>query len=72
MGERTTVLLAAGVVITVILVGCTTKPRPQTGSAPEKGAPSSATATGDSSTPAVKEQRITLYVVGMTKILGIT
>jgi hypothetical protein len=72
MREQRTVLLAAGVVIAVILAGCTTKTQPQTGSAPQKEAPKSATANGESSTSAVKEQRVTLYVEGMTKVLGIT
>src|SRR5262249_7788410 len=71
MPERRAVLLAASVVVAVILAGCTTKTQPQTGSAPQKEAPASATANGESSTPA-KEQRVTLYVEGMTKVQGIT
>jgi hypothetical protein len=66
MPERRTVLLAAGVV-----AGCTTKTQPQTASAPEKEVSSpNATKGGPSSTP--KEQRVTLYVEGMTKVQGIT
>lgn len=71
MRQRRTVLLAAGVVIAVILAGCTTKTQPQTGSAPQKEASASVTANGESSTLA-KEQRLTLYVEGMTKVQGIT
>jgi hypothetical protein len=71
MREQRTVLLAAGVVIAVILAGCTTKTPPQTGSAPQKEAPASVTANGESTTLA-QGQQVTLYVEGMTKIQGIT
>ena len=72
MRERRSVFLAAGVLVAVILAGCTTKTQPQTGSTPEKGAPASATANGESPTSDLKQQRVTLYVEGMTKVLGIT
>jgi hypothetical protein len=71
MLQRRTVLITAGVVVAVVLAGCTTKTQPQTGSAPQKEAPASVTANGESPNLA-KEQRVTLYVEGMTKVQGIT
>jgi hypothetical protein len=71
MRERKTVLLSSGVMLSVILVGCTMKTQPQTGSAPQEKAPPSVPAIGEPSTHA-KEQRVMLYVEGMTKVQGIT
>jgi hypothetical protein len=58
-------------VLVPLLAGCTTKTQPQADSAPQKKAPPSVTAKGESSSSA-KEQRVTLYVEGMTKVQGIT
>jgi|GEM_PF-5243580 len=71
MPERRTVLLAAGVVVAVVLAGCTTKTQPQTASAPEKEVSSLSATKGEPLTSA-RQQRVTLYVEGMTKVQGIT
>jgi ABC-type phosphate transport system substrate-binding protein len=70
MFKPTLVTLALGL-SALLLVGCTTKTQPQADSAPQKGASSSVAAKGKSAS-AAKEQRVTLYVEGMTKVQGIT
>jgi uncharacterized lipoprotein YajG len=70
MGERRTVLLAAGVMVS-LLAGCTRKAQPQKDSPPHKEVSSLLTEKGESSI-STKEQRVALYVEGMTKVQGIT
>jgi hypothetical protein len=70
MHDRTTLLLAVGLFILLVL-GCTTKTAPPTESMSQEKRSSPDTAKAKSLTSAAK-QRVTLYVEGMTKVQGIT
>jgi hypothetical protein len=70
MPERMAMTLAA-TALGLVLTGCASNTEPETADAPKQGASVASSQHGEAKAGA-REERVTVYVEGMTKLQGIT